>query len=255
MTYSTPLMSKPRAATSVAMRSGLLPLLNASTESSRSRWDMSPWMHAACQFCRLKFSCSRAHSFLYRANTSVRGTGFLPPRYFFNTRARCESLSLGSTTSTTCVTECDALRPSAPIRTLTGLHMNSAARPWMDIGHVAENITVWRSARVCPAISRISGSNPRSSILSASSSTSIVTLSSRTSPSFIKSRSRPGVATITAHPPPCFMRFFCSHLGAPPYTHTHRTPHVLPASSKTLAVCCASSRVGASTSAWHSSFS
>eukprot|EP00982_Pelagococcus_subviridis_P001809 14306-Pelagococcus_subviridis.AAC.2 len=72
----------------------------------------------------------------------------------------------------------------------------------MDIGHVALNMTVCLSARVAPAISRISGSNPKSNILSASSNTSVVTRSSLTSPSFMKSRRRPGVATTTAQPPP-----------------------------------------------------
>ena len=66
----------------------------------------------------------------------------MPSRYFFSTRARWASLSLGSTTSTTCVTLWLALSPSDPTRTFTGSHMNSAAKPWMDCGHVALNITV-----------------------------------------------------------------------------------------------------------------
>ena len=68
-------------------------------------------------------------------------------------------------------------------------------------GHAALNMTVCRSARVAPAISRISGSNPRSSMRSASSSNNVETRSSATSPSFMKSlRRRPGVATTTAAP-------------------------------------------------------
>ena len=36
--------------------------------------------------------------------------------------------------------------------TLTGLHRNSEASFWMEEGHVAENINVCLSARVCDAI-------------------------------------------------------------------------------------------------------
>ena len=124
--------------------------------------------------------------------------------------------------------------------------MNSAANPWTEFGQVALNITVCLSALVAPAMARISGSKPKSNIRSASSKIKIVTLSKRTSPSFIKSRKRPGVATITAKPL-CFISCFCKYFGPPPYTHTHFIPVASPASSKTFAVCCASSLVGART--------
>lgn len=52
---------------------------------------------------------------------------------------------------------------------------NSEASFWMAGGHVAENMSVWRSARVAPAMARMCGSKPRSSIRSASSSTRYVT--------------------------------------------------------------------------------
>lgn len=45
---STSLMSRPRAATSVATRRGTEPLLNFSTAAVRCPWLMSPWMATAC---------------------------------------------------------------------------------------------------------------------------------------------------------------------------------------------------------------
>lgn len=46
------------------------------------------------------------------------------------------------------------------------------------VGQVAENMRVWRSARVLPAMARMWGSKPRSSMRSASSSTRKLTSSS-----------------------------------------------------------------------------
>ena len=117
----------------------------------------------------------------------------------------------------------------------------------MDDGQVAENMSVWRSARMLPAMVRMCGSKPKSSILSASSSTKYVTSSSEQMPSPIKSSSRPGVATTMLTPER--RAWACSLLGTPPYTHTHPTPTLLPASSSTTLICSASSLVGAMTSA------
>ena len=39
-----------------------------------------------------------------------------------------------------------------PMVTFTGLQRNSAASFWMEVGHVAENMRVCLSARVCCAI-------------------------------------------------------------------------------------------------------
>lgn len=58
--------------------------------------------------------------------------------------------------------------------TRVGLAWNSDASFWMAGGHVAENMSVCRSARVAPAMARMCGSKPRSSMRSASSSTRYV---------------------------------------------------------------------------------
>lgn len=80
-----------------------------------------------------------------------------------------------SMTSTVCATLWLAARSCEPIVTLTGRTRNSIASFWMACGHVAENMSVWRSARIGATILRISGSKPMSSMRSASSSTRYVT--------------------------------------------------------------------------------
>ena len=72
---------------------------------------------------------------------------------------------------------------SEPIVSRTGLQRNSEARRWMALGQVAENMSVCLSALVALAMALMCGSNPRSSIRSASSSTryeTLVSLQTRT---------------------------------------------------------------------------
>mmetsp|Transcript_65645 Transcript_65645/g.161624 ORF Transcript_65645/g.161624 Transcript_65645/m.161624 type:complete len:204 (-) Transcript_65645:93-704(-) len=93
---------------------------------------------------------------------------------------------------------------------------------------------------------RMSFSKPRSSMRSASSSTRYDTLDTLQTFSCIRSSRRPGVATSTCTPFLSAAR--CSCLGTPPNTHTVETPMGCPAFSSTVALCIASSLVGATTS-------
>ncbi len=53
----------------------------------------------------------------------------------------------------------------------TGTLRKSWARRCTSLGHVADHMSVWRSGRIWDTMDRIWGSNPMSSIRSASSST------------------------------------------------------------------------------------
>ena len=142
------------------------------------------------------------------------------------------NLSRSSTYSTFCVVSWLAA-PTRPILTSTGLIMKSLASRWMGRGKVAENIIVIRpSAQVgmlflrrketssClllfatggsiarreggganrSMMSRIWGSNPMSSMRSASSSVRKATRSRETRPLSSMSLRRPGVATRMSQP-------------------------------------------------------
>merc|ERR1740117_2174664 len=84
---------------------------------------------------------------------------------------------------------------------------------------------------------------------SASSSTSTATLARLTRPISVRSLRRPGVAMRSEGFLRCISLIWL-HLEAPPYTHTERMPTAAPNVEATTSICIASSRVGASTSAW-----
>mmetsp|Transcript_716 Transcript_716/g.2080 ORF Transcript_716/g.2080 Transcript_716/m.2080 type:complete len:294 (-) Transcript_716:476-1357(-) len=127
------------------------------------------------------------------------------------------------------------------------------ASSWTSAGHVAEKKSMCLSARQLFPMVVTSPENPKSSILSASSSTKYVTRPRDMSPLFMKSISRPGVPAMIAQP---FDLLSCSPRCLPPYTHSAQMPpecepcldcsRSFPAS---VAICAASSRVGASTRA------
>eukprot|EP00967_Tisochrysis_lutea_P022367 scaffold25470_cov25-Tisochrysis_lutea.AAC.2 len=75
---------------------------------------------------------------------------------------------------------------------------------WICLGKVAENMSVWRSGDCgmpsCCTMRRIWGSNPMSSMRSASSSVRTVTQETETRPRSMRSTRRPGVATSSSHP-------------------------------------------------------
>ena len=112
---------------------------------------------------------------------------------------------------------------------------------------VAENIKVCSRCSHASAIALISSEKPKSSIRSASSSTKVCKRAKLIPPCSTQSSKRPGVATTNCAP---FKPCFCLKYEVPPTIVATRIPRVplikLMASDAT---CCASSRVGQSTSA------
>mmetsp|Transcript_3195 Transcript_3195/g.13874 ORF Transcript_3195/g.13874 Transcript_3195/m.13874 type:complete len:208 (-) Transcript_3195:755-1378(-) len=205
----TSLMSRPRAATSVATRTGTRPDRNWLRIQSRSRCSLSPWIAEPMPpMLRAIWS----HIFLVPQNTialsgcvgglrstSIRRCCFWNPPH----------------TSTTCVMSLLATRVSvSPMLTWMGLVRMAVATRTTALGHVAVKNSVCRCAGARDRIFRICGSNPMSSILSASSSTTYVDEPRLTAPDSRKSLSLPGVA-IAICGPWRSSRSWCP-LGAPP---------------------------------------
>mmetsp|Transcript_5866 Transcript_5866/g.15120 ORF Transcript_5866/g.15120 Transcript_5866/m.15120 type:complete len:237 (+) Transcript_5866:337-1047(+) len=219
-------MSSPRAATSVATSSGRLPSLKCFSAASRSHCSLSPWMAPALRkplrvSSRLRSSQRR----FVPAKTMARS---VVPHSWRMSSTRRSIFASSRMNSIVCST--------------LGLHtsfwlespMNSCAWPGdvnframacTALGHVALNMSVCRSPTGghSPRIVLIDGSNPMSSMRSASSSTTYFALCTRMSGSrpFLgkrKSSRRPGVATTTSAP--CAMARICSIFGAPPNSTT-----------------------------------
>mmetsp|Transcript_41982 Transcript_41982/g.84479 ORF Transcript_41982/g.84479 Transcript_41982/m.84479 type:complete len:205 (-) Transcript_41982:345-959(-) len=204
-------MSRPRAATSVAMRRGTCPLLNFSMAAERTSCERSPWIASTVKPPLCTVPSTLSASFLYSTKISTR---FFPVWCFFSSSKRRLSFACPSTTSTTCLTRWLADNSSEPTVTRAGSERNSEAMPWMLIGHVAENMRVCLCFAHCEMILRMSFSNPRSNMRSASSSTRYDTEDTSMEPSSMKSSRRPGVATTTCTPPRSWFR--CSPLATPP---------------------------------------
>ena len=122
----------------------------------------------------------------------------------------------------------------------------------MAAGHVALNMAVCLDSLPghMDMMYRTSSSKPMSSMRSASSRTRWRTFPRSHTPSLTRSLRRPGVQTTQSTP--LRSASFCGGFGTPPYMTADVTFTTLPNSSSTFWDCMASSRVGASTSAWHS---
>mmetsp|Transcript_24918 Transcript_24918/g.78533 ORF Transcript_24918/g.78533 Transcript_24918/m.78533 type:complete len:206 (+) Transcript_24918:523-1140(+) len=205
-------MSRPRAATSVATSTRLAPALKRPSAWSLSRWSLSPWMmtlfsvrNATDSHMRLVFTKMMAWSLFASRKMQSRRSSFSRKSQQQTTRCSTSGFTRSASTS--------------PTRTSTASRMNSAASRRTEAGHVAVNITVCRSCGSSLITFRICGSNPMSSIRSASSSTrqrmpltSTATL--RPGGGSRRSLSRPGVATSTWGL--CRSSASCGPFGAPP---------------------------------------
>mmetsp|Transcript_27209 Transcript_27209/g.64634 ORF Transcript_27209/g.64634 Transcript_27209/m.64634 type:complete len:254 (+) Transcript_27209:283-1044(+) len=162
---------RPREATSVATRMGVSPLRNCWRTQSRSCCCLSPWIQRAGKPSNRMERVSWSAERLVSTNTRT----LAPP----GCSRRCPSSRLSflglsasdSTKSTTCLTVLTAWSDTEPIVTLTYSLRKSRAIACTSLGHVAVNINVWRSGRICDTIFLICGSNPMSSMRSASSRT------------------------------------------------------------------------------------
>mmetsp|Transcript_80097 Transcript_80097/g.206121 ORF Transcript_80097/g.206121 Transcript_80097/m.206121 type:complete len:215 (-) Transcript_80097:1004-1648(-) len=214
MTRMMPLMSSPRAATSVAAMSATLPLRKLSRASSRWRWSLSPWMATTLVPSRLKSRSSWSHMRLVPQKMSPRRSGGLPTRCSRSAAVSRLILSF-PTICTICVMSAFALSSSRlPICTWYGRFRKSSASFRTSFGHVAVKKSVWRWLGTSRKILRICGSKPMSSIRSASSRTSLQISESRTCRPSRKSFRRPGVAMRQWHP--ARMAPSCMPFGCPP---------------------------------------
>mmetsp|Transcript_88269 Transcript_88269/g.254599 ORF Transcript_88269/g.254599 Transcript_88269/m.254599 type:complete len:205 (+) Transcript_88269:102-716(+) len=204
-------MSKPREATSVAIRAPRLPAdaaavssRNFAKASSRTHWSLPLWIArthrapfpepGANFFCKSRSNSSQA--FFCWANTIAVSPA---ANSFFSTSRSLAGFWLSSMTSTRWVTFLFAVNVSPsdpwPIRTCTAsLLVRDSAVAWTSFGQVAVKKSVWRCVPASgpeapkassgfwqvsghlPTIVRMSGSKPMSNIRSASSRTKYVTL-------------------------------------------------------------------------------
>mmetsp|Transcript_26840 Transcript_26840/g.83014 ORF Transcript_26840/g.83014 Transcript_26840/m.83014 type:complete len:381 (+) Transcript_26840:651-1793(+) len=238
MTTSSSFTSRPRAATSVAM-STMGSFLNLLRMNSRCRCSLSPCsdMALAPMPRSWRSSCSVVRFILAKTRTRFRGN-------LSSSLRSSPNFSYSVVHTKCCVTSVLATSSVEPTLMRMKSRWNLAAISWISFGHVAENMSVWRSGRICEQMARTCGSKPMSSMRSASSRTRYVTRSRLVLRICRKSMRRPGVAMRMWQP--WLSCISCGPLGDPPKMHADLrwAGSTLRVSSS---ICCASSRVGAST--------
>mmetsp|Transcript_30346 Transcript_30346/g.76029 ORF Transcript_30346/g.76029 Transcript_30346/m.76029 type:complete len:255 (-) Transcript_30346:521-1285(-) len=235
-------MSSPRAATSVATSTRVLPARKEAIVFSRACCGMSP-CSAFASYLSASAVMRSSHSAFVSQKMMARpeAPAYMPiTSLIVEARVdQCEGMAI-------CRTSSEALTAESPTRsTILGLgRMYLGATSRTQAGMVAEKRQVCRSACVhLPRIALMSSAKPMSSIWSASSS-----VAKRTPCSLSVSRSmwslmRPGVPTSTSTPERSDET--CGPMGAPPYTQS--SVMVGETVSISRPTCCASSRVGAIT--------
>mmetsp|Transcript_66725 Transcript_66725/g.201420 ORF Transcript_66725/g.201420 Transcript_66725/m.201420 type:complete len:292 (+) Transcript_66725:841-1716(+) len=229
-------MSRPRAATSVATSTRLAPALKRPSAWSLSRWSLSPWMmtlfsvrNATDSHMRLVFTKMMAWSLFASRKMQSRRSSFSRKSQQQTTRCSTSGFTRSASTS--------------PTRTSTASRMNSAASRRTEAGHVAVNITVCRSCGSSLITFRICGSNPMSSIRSASSRTRKFTPSMLITPRSRKSSRRPGVQMAISQPSAMDCNWGIA--SAPPYIEQTRQAERKQRRLASKVICWHSSRVGA----------
>src|SRR5476649_2028333 len=169
MTHGRSVMSRPRAATSVATSTSISPFLNDSSAAMRSCCVLSPWMAVA-----LMPSCSRP-----RASRDAPILVLEKTITCFRSRWRrmCATSAcfwFSSTLYTTCVTR-SAVALLRATSIVSGLFRKVLASFLISGEKVAENIRFWRCFGSRLMMRCRSGRKPMSSMRSASSMTSICT--------------------------------------------------------------------------------
>mmetsp|Transcript_53501 Transcript_53501/g.116639 ORF Transcript_53501/g.116639 Transcript_53501/m.116639 type:complete len:209 (-) Transcript_53501:587-1213(-) len=192
------LMSSPRAATSVATRIGARPDLKSASTRSRSRCSLSPWI-ALQPICLESARCSWSHVRLVEQKMSTReapGRVLICCTKWWSLSCGDEIMMIRCSTSLLAV----SFSLAVPMVTWHGSRWNSEASLLTSRGHVAVYMSDWYPGGTRAMIFRICGSNPMSSMRSASSSVKIITVSRETRARSIRSTSLPGVATRSSHP-------------------------------------------------------
>mmetsp|Transcript_7082 Transcript_7082/g.15455 ORF Transcript_7082/g.15455 Transcript_7082/m.15455 type:complete len:280 (+) Transcript_7082:318-1157(+) len=237
------LMSSPRCATSVAANTGWRPSLNSCSTQSRSSCDLSPWIarqgQPSTRSSRVRLSHRRFElqkMRIFEPSISASSSPTSLPSF------------AGSLHTSTCCAICVFALPAWTSAPPTSRRRKPGSRKveasaCTSAGHVAENMSVCRSGRICWSSPRSCGTKPRSSIRSASSTTTYVHRESSVFFLASSSVSRPGVATTTSGA--LRSASTCGALGTPPWRHTELTPHGWPKRTLSSWICTASSRVGA----------
>ena len=167
MTKLHSLMSKPLAATSVAINTGDLPDLNEFITQSRSRWSLSPWITAA------KLPTARPNwSHIFFVEQKISAFSGCGHGGLFKMSINRFCFSKPVKISIFCVMSLFATNWSvSPMFTWTGLVKIAVATRMTAFGHVAVKNNVWRWLGTFCKIFLICGSKPISNIRSASSRT------------------------------------------------------------------------------------
>mmetsp|Transcript_43112 Transcript_43112/g.126763 ORF Transcript_43112/g.126763 Transcript_43112/m.126763 type:complete len:442 (-) Transcript_43112:40-1365(-) len=252
------LTSSPRAATSVATRTCARPLLMDASIESRRPCVMSPWRAAVWSFVLSRTSCAIMSTSRFRLANTIEWHTREPSASPMDLSSSDSASSLASVVLCICtfcvMSELATRRSTSPTLIRTGSSRKSFASCRTSFGHVAENMRVWRDvsgpAGSASTTSRSCGSKPMSSIRSASSSTRKRTPLSSSVWSRMKSVSRPGVATTrSSRRPRRVICRCCMWRGWPPKRHMVDAPNAFASGFASASICCASSRVGAITTA------
>mmetsp|Transcript_17624 Transcript_17624/g.50475 ORF Transcript_17624/g.50475 Transcript_17624/m.50475 type:complete len:226 (-) Transcript_17624:868-1545(-) len=211
MTCSTPPMSSPRAATSVATRTRQVPARNFFSAASRWGCDRSPWMSSARTGANFSLGLASPGPPRRRqclSHTAVRffwtKTSVRPSHSARALVARRSFSRLSAVARTSLCSMFSTVDPTRPTAIHTYARRKAAASFCTSGAKVAENSRVWRRSlggmSDCWTMRRIWGSKPMSSMRSPSSRTRKVTAAMETTPRSMKSLRRPGVATTMSHP-------------------------------------------------------
>mmetsp|Transcript_98217 Transcript_98217/g.300307 ORF Transcript_98217/g.300307 Transcript_98217/m.300307 type:complete len:259 (-) Transcript_98217:72-848(-) len=235
-------MSRPRAATSVAISTSNFLFLKEARMRMREPWSKSPWRNSVRLSKKSEKFCVNS-SALAMDLTKISSWPLASiPSARFASHAHFSSSLL--TTSTYCLTLIAAW-PTSPMVIRTGSCKMSRASCSILGGKVAEKRSVCRLGRTFWMMERIWYSKPKENIRSASSRTTNV----------VRCKVKPFIFTMSINLPglqiaisaPRFTSLNCSSFDRPPARVTLRRPSCRLSLKVSCSICTASSRVGQST--------
>lgn len=239
-TMSTPSMSSPLEATSLAMSTSISPSANARRVFSLLFCSRSPWILPTEYPSRWSLRNRLSTLCFVRQKTIIFGK---PSSMMRTSSSLLESRTVLTKYCAVASTVWSSRETRISLQFSMFLDENLRTSPLM----VAENIIVCLLRGTLDKIRFTVGAKPMSSITSASSRTTISTSDSTTASLSRRSLSLPGVATMTSTP------FFSSRtsfsMSVPPYTAKQVCPLYLDSFPSSSDTCQASSRVGTRTSA------
>ena len=236
-TRSSESTSMPRAATSVATRTGTSPEAKPASAARRAVCPRSPWSASTRMPWPAKCPVRDVTRFRVLQNRTTR-----PSRAAIHA-VTASAASLSGTRKTRCfIVSTETTASATSWRTGSRPSMSTSAAS----SRVAENSIRVAPAGVARTRPRTSGKNPSAASSSASSMTTADTSSSESRFCLRRSCARPGVTTATSTGAASVS--FCRLMFSPPTKARTRRPAAAPRSPRTSAIWSASSRVGAMTS-------